>query len=87
LLRRELQRRIAPATLSRDLVLRLWGVAVIAGALGYGVQLVVSPAHAIVVAAATLGTYGVAYLAITDVIGVPEARAFTRRFRRVVART
>jgi putative peptidoglycan lipid II flippase len=87
LLRRELQRRIGPATLSRGLVLRLWGVAVVAGALGYGVQLLVGSGHAIVVAAATLGTYGVAYLAITDVIGIPEARAFTRRFRRVVART
>jgi len=82
LLRRELQRRIGPATVSRELVLRLWGVAAAAGALGYGVQLLVGSAPAIVVAVAVLGVYGAAYLVITDLIGIPQARTFTRRFRK-----
>jgi hypothetical protein len=62
LLRRELQRRIGPATVSRDFVIRLWGVAALAGALGYGVQILLGNRHAIIVAAAVLGVYGVAYL-------------------------
>ncbi|MBA3645351.1 MAG: murein biosynthesis integral membrane protein MurJ [Gemmatimonadaceae bacterium] len=82
LLRRELQKRIGPATVSRDLVIRLWGVAAVAGALGYGVQLLLGSARSIVVAIAVLGTYGMLYLVVTDLIGIPEARAFTRRLLR-----
>ncbi len=82
LLRRELQKRIGPATVSRELVIRLWGVAAVAGAVGYGVQLLLGPARSIVVAIAVLGIYGVLYLVVTDLIGIPEARAFTRRLLR-----
>jgi putative peptidoglycan lipid II flippase len=82
LLRRELQRRIGPATLSRELVIRLWGIATVAGALAFGVQRLVDSAHAVIVAAAVLGTFGLAYLGGADALGIPEAHAFTRRFRR-----
>jgi putative peptidoglycan lipid II flippase len=85
LLRRELQRRIGSATVSRGLVLRLWIVAAAAGALGYGVQALLGSARSILLAVAVLGTYGLAYLLITDLLGIPEARAFTRRFSRATA--
>ena len=87
LLRRELQRRIGKATVSRGLVLRLWGVAVAAGGVAYGVQLLLGSARSVVIAVAVLGTYGVIYLIATDLIGIPEARSFTRRFRRAPSRT
>jgi len=80
LLRRELQRRIGPASVSGALVMRLWGVAAVAGVLAYGVQVLLGPARSIVVAILVLGVYGIAYLAFTDLIGIDEARAFTRRF-------
>jgi len=48
--------------------------------LAYGVQVLLGPARSIVVAILVLGVYGIAYLAFTDLIGIDEARAFTRRF-------
>jgi hypothetical protein len=55
--------------------------------LAYGLQLLLGSARSIVVAVAVLGTYGLLYLAATDLIGIPEARSFTRRFRRAGARS
>jgi putative peptidoglycan lipid II flippase len=85
LLRRELQRRIGSATLPRHLVIRLWGIAAVAGVLAFGVQTMLDSAHAIVLAVAVLGTFGLAYLAGTDLMGIPEAHVFTRRFVRRAA--
>jgi putative peptidoglycan lipid II flippase len=87
LLRRELQRRIGRATLSRNFVIRLWAVSALAGALAFAVQTLLWNAHAVILAAAVLGVFGVTYLAATDAIGIPEARAFTRRFLRSRATT
>jgi putative peptidoglycan lipid II flippase len=85
LLRRELQRRVGPATLSRDLVIRLWAIAALAGALAFGVESLLGSPNAIVEAAFVLGTFGIVYLVGTDLMGIPEAHAFTRRFLRSAA--
>jgi hypothetical protein len=79
LLRRELQRRVGPATLSRDLVIRLWAMATLAGAIAFGAERLLRSPNSIVQAAFVLGTFGVAYLLGTDLMGIPEAHEFTRR--------
>jgi len=57
---------------------------VVAGGLGYLADRLASAAGAAawLSALAAIGTFGVAYLGITSLAGIPEAEAFTRRLRR-----
>jgi putative peptidoglycan lipid II flippase len=90
LLRRELQRRIGSVSLPIGFIVRLWGIAAGAAAVGYGVQRLVEPLFPsmrpslrnVVCATAILGAYGLCYLAVAAILSVPEAAALTQRFRR-----
>lgn len=90
LLRRQLQRQIGRATLPRDLVIRLWGIAAVAGAIGFGVESVIDvwapgvggSLRNAVVATAILGAYGLCYLAGATILKIPESAAFTNRLLR-----
>lgn len=68
---------------------KLWGCAVMGGAAGFALKLalrIMWPAnpfgHPIVTAIVVLGVYGVIYLGLTTVLGVPEARGALSRLRR-----
>lgn len=58
-----------------NLPAKLWCSAATAAALGVGVQLVLPELHVFIAAAAVLGTYALAYLAITRVVGADRARS------------
>jgi putative peptidoglycan lipid II flippase len=61
---------------------KLWGCALVAGAAGFGLKMVVGYVHPVVTAIVVLGIYGVIYLGLTTLLGVPEARGALRRLRR-----
>ncbi|TMQ04677.1 MAG: murein biosynthesis integral membrane protein MurJ [Deltaproteobacteria bacterium] len=84
LLRRWLARRIGPVPVPVRLGLGTLAAAVVAGGLGYLADRLASAAGAAawLSALAAIGTFGVAYLGITSLAGIPEAEAFTRRLRR-----
>jgi putative peptidoglycan lipid II flippase len=84
LLRRGVNARVGPVDLPRGLQLRLWGSAAVAGALAVlvralldrGPDLLRAPVpHAALV----LGVFGGAYLGLTLLLGVEEARGMARR--------
>ena len=82
LLRRRLNQRIGRTGIGSGFVARLFGAAVLAAGAGYGARLLVLDAHRFIVAAASLGAFGVVYFALTYLFGVPEASALLRRVRR-----
>ncbi len=86
LLRGALARRIGRTALPATFVPRLYGAAIVAAAVAWGVKLAVGPAHPALVGPIVLAPYGVAYLALAIALGVPEARAIVasvgRRIRR-----
>ena len=79
LLRQALSGRIGSTGIPGRLMARLWGGAAAASVAGAVVKLAFAPQHPIVVALFSLGMYGVAYLAITAELGVPEARRILAR--------
>jgi putative peptidoglycan lipid II flippase len=80
LLRRGMDRRIGRTRLDPGLLLRLWGPALLAGATGWGVLLLLDNRWAaIATAVAVLLPFGVIYLAGTLALGVPLARRFLGR--------
>jgi putative peptidoglycan lipid II flippase len=84
LLRRTLNARIGRTGLPPSLVWRLWLSALVAAATAFAIKIALPPAHPIVVAAAVLAPYGVIYLGLTLITGVPEARdALSRVIGRV----
>lgn len=82
LLRRKLNARIGRTGLAARYVLTLWTAALAAGAAGFGVKLATAGSHRIVAAAFALSAFGVLYLALTSLLGIPEAAALVRRVRR-----
>ncbi len=82
LLRRTLNRRLGPTGLPRASVARLWGAALLAAAIAWGVKLAVPVAQPIVLAALVLGPYGIVYLGATLALGVPEAHGAMGMVRR-----
>lgn len=86
LLYRSLRKRIGDVGAGSSHLIRMFGAAIIAGAAGYGVKLVLGPMHPIIVAALVLGTFGILYLGIARVMGLSEAQvvigAVMRRVRR-----
>lgn len=88
LLRRRLGAQIGRVALSRSLRARLWGAAMIAGAVAFFLR----PAWArlapegrwglIVLAGLSAGTFGAIYLAATFLFGVPQWSGLARRLRR-----
>ncbi len=79
LLRRSLVPRIGRATLGHGFLLRLWASAGAAGALAWGVKLVLPGLPPVVAAVLILGPYGALYFAVAALLGVPESRALLRR--------
>jgi len=82
LLRRTLNRRIGQTGLPLSIGVRLWLAAFAAAALAWGIKIAVPRAHPIATAAFTLTPYICAYLAITTLVGVDDARVLLGRFRR-----
>lgn len=65
---------------------RLWGAALAAGAVGWGVKLAVAGQHRWLIGALVLGAYGATYLGATAALGVHEARALVGRLSRRLRR-
>jgi putative peptidoglycan lipid II flippase len=87
LLRRKLNQRIGATGLPFSFVTKLWGAAILAAALGWGVKLGLArvyPLHPIPAAAVILGPYGVAYFLLAAGLGVTEARAVMTKFFRKI---
>lgn len=61
---------------------KLWGCALVAGAAGFGLKMLVGYVHPVVTAIIVLGIYGVSYLGLTTLLDIPEARGALRRLRR-----
>ncbi len=68
LLRRALNRRIGFTGLPASYAAGIWGVALAAAALGWGVHLLIGSRHPIYTGVAVLGAYGLAYLGGTTLL-------------------
>jgi putative peptidoglycan lipid II flippase len=83
LLRRGINARIGTTGIPPSTLARLWGSAIIAAVIGWGVKLVVGTAQPLVTGPAVLLPYGLTYVGMTMVLRVPEARtALARVLRR-----
>ena len=82
LLRSTLNARIGKTGLSASYVAQLWGSAIAAAAIAWGVKVALPSLHPIVTAILVLGPYGVAFLAMTLALRVPEASSSLARLRR-----
>ena len=82
LLRSRLNRRIGRTGLSSKFVVTLWAAALASGVAGFGVKLLAAPMHRLIVAALSLGTFGIVYFVATNALGIPESASLLRRLRR-----
>ncbi|MEP7361510.1 MAG: murein biosynthesis integral membrane protein MurJ [Chloroflexota bacterium] len=82
MLRATMNARIGKTGLPASYVAQLWGSAMAAAALGWGIKLALPALHPIVLAALVLGPYGLVYFAATTSLRVPEALASVARFKR-----
>lgn len=85
-LRGMLNRRIGRTGLPAPYMVRLWIAALVAGAAGYGLKVLLAGRHPILVAAGVVPVYGLLYLGITSLFGIEEVRAFAARFTRRLGR-
>ncbi|HMG03377.1 MAG TPA: hypothetical protein VK596_09610, partial [Edaphobacter sp.] len=86
LLRRKLHQRIGAVASQRSRVARLWGAAIVAALIAYGVK-VVLPLHEIryvslIRGAIVLPLYGVLYLLLCRVLGIVAPASVQRLLRR-----
>jgi putative peptidoglycan lipid II flippase len=79
LLRRGLASRLGSTRIPVKFVARLWGSALAAAAAAWVVKLALASQHPLLVALFSLGMYGVAYLAISAALGVPNTRRLMGR--------
>jgi putative peptidoglycan lipid II flippase len=84
LLRYSLNRRIGRTGLSAPYVIKLWLAAILCAGIGWGFKLLLGDLHPIPLATVVLGSYGVAYFALTYLMGMPEARAVFGKIFRVL---
>jgi putative peptidoglycan lipid II flippase len=84
LLRRTLNRRIGRTGLSASYVTKLWITALVSAGIGWTFKLFLGGQHPIPRAAVVLGGYGVAYFALTYLLGILEARAVIKRIPRLL---
>ncbi len=82
LLRREMTRRIGKTSIPAAFTVRLWLSALASAAIAWGFKLGLDGRHTVWIALVILGVYGVSYLLVTTIAGVPEAVALTARIRR-----
>ncbi|HEX4750639.1 MAG TPA: murein biosynthesis integral membrane protein MurJ [Bryobacteraceae bacterium] len=85
LLRHALGKRIGATPLPATFTAKLWLVAFIAGAAGYGLKTVLGETHPIATAIVVVSVYGAIYFGGTVLLGIQESRSFVesamRRFR------
>jgi putative peptidoglycan lipid II flippase len=81
LLRRSLNRRIGHTSLPASWSVKVWGAALAAAALAWGVKLAIPFASPLLRAGLILTPYGLGFFAIALALGVPEARGVWRRMR------
>ncbi len=81
LLRRALNARVGTTGLPAGVVVTLWNGAVIAGAAGFGLKMLLRDLHPVALGAVVLPAFGAIYLALTLRSGVPEARTVVNRVR------
>lgn len=83
LLRRTMARRVGAVPFDAGHQAKLWGSALVAGAVGFAVsRYLAANFHPILRAAASAGTFGLVYLGLAMVLGVKEVGAITRRLKR-----
>jgi len=82
LLRRTMHRRIGSVPFPAAYFSKLWLSAAIAGALGWGVRLLLHPHDPLVAGIVILVPYCLAYLGLTAMLGIDQAGALVRRLRR-----
>jgi putative peptidoglycan lipid II flippase len=86
LLRRRLQQRIGAVGTGAGHLIRMFGAALTAAAVGYGVRVAASGLHPAVVAVFVVSAFGVTYFGMARALGLAEARvvmdAVLRRVRR-----
>jgi putative peptidoglycan lipid II flippase len=82
LLRRAMNARVGHTGVPAAIAMRLWAAAASGAAVAWAVKLALPWSQPLVRAAAVLLPYGAVYLALTLVFGVPDARAFVRRWPR-----
>jgi len=87
MLRRAAERRIGRVETSTRNLVAVYGAALVAAAAAWGARLYVFAAlHRLPNGLATIAVYGVAYLAMTRMLGVPEASVLLGQVARRVAR-
>ncbi|MFN2455157.1 MAG: murein biosynthesis integral membrane protein MurJ [Pyrinomonadaceae bacterium] len=86
LLRRSLNRRIGQTGLPLPYTAKLWSAAVVSAGIGWAVKLLVGNRHPIIVAFLVLGSYGMAYFALTYAFKLPEASVIIGKFTRILRR-
>lgn len=84
LLRHTLNRRIGRSGLPGPFVIKLWIAALLAADIGWTFKLLLPRLHPIPLAAVVLGSYGIAYFAITFVLDITEARPVIRKTLRIL---
>jgi len=83
LLRRGINARIGATGIPPSTLAKLWSSALIAAIVAWGAKLLVGTEHPLLTAVAVLVPYGVIYLGMTMVLGVPEAKGALAQLRRV----
>jgi putative peptidoglycan lipid II flippase len=81
LLRRGMAQRIGAIASEKAYFAKLWGSAIVAGAVGWGVKLLLHPQQPILAAILILLPYGAVYLAVTSLVGVKQAGGLMTRAR------
>ena len=79
LLRRGMRRRIGAIESSPGYFARLWSAAFAAAIVAWAARILLHPHRPLFAALVTLLPYGLAYLALTVLLGIDEARALERR--------
>ena len=74
LLRRTLNSQIGHTGLEIGFVIKLWSAAFAGAAVAWLVKFNVPVFHPVITAALVLGPYGLVFLGMTFVLGIPEAR-------------
>jgi putative peptidoglycan lipid II flippase len=86
LLRRAMNAKIGTTGVPLKRIALLWGAAIVAALPALGVKAALGVGRPVVLAAASLPLFGIAYLLLTSGAGVPEAAEFRRRVGRALAR-
>lgn len=81
LLRRALNARIGWTGLPNGFIPRLWGAALMAGAVGFGIKIRLGATHPMLLAVIVFAAYGVLYFGMTSLFGISESGAALQRIR------